>query len=123
MAADIIRGIDDLPYAPSVFVFEDYGPINRTSGKIAQRAELCGIIKHCAFMLRKVPIVTLTPPALKQFATGKGNANKEQMLQAAAQCGYYPDTHDEADAFFAARLGAALYDSVPVTVDYTVSKP
>lgn len=102
----------DLPHPISIVTFEDYGPINKTSGKIAVRAEICGILKHHFLRVLKVPVLMVTPNSLKQFATGKGNASKENMLDAAAALGYYPDTTDEADAFFAASLGRNVHNGI-----------
>ena len=123
MAADITDCMDNLPYAPACVVFEDYGPINRTSGKVAQRAELCGIIKHHVLRVLRIPVITIPPTSLKQFSTGKGNSDKNAVRTAAAKLNYFPETHDEADAFFAARLGACIYHDEPVTVGYTVNMP
>lgn len=106
-AKDIIDALNNLRIVN--ITFEDYGPINKFAGKITQRAELCGIIKHQALLTWKVPIIMLSPPALKSFATGNGKATKEQMVSAAAKFGYYPDTDDEADAFHASRLGLRIY--------------
>lgn len=123
LATDIIDCVANLPHLPALIAFEDYGPINRTSGKVAQRAEMVGIMKHHTLRVIRIPIVTITPTAVKQFATGKGNAGKGEVLDAAARLGYYPETHDEADAFFVARIGAALYRGERVTVDFTVVRP
>lgn len=111
LANGVIETLHDLPYPPAIIVFEDYGPIGRTSGKIAQRAEMCGIIKHHALTVLNIPIAMVSPTALKQFATTKGNAKKEEMLTEANNYGYFPDTHDEADAYFAARLGVRLHSN------------
>lgn len=106
-----------------IITFEDYGPINRTSGKIAQRAEICGILKYFALTTLRVPVVTVPPTALKSFATGNGRASKEMMLDAAAKHGYYPDTNDEADAFFAARLGSFVANAQKTGVSFTLTNP
>jgi crossover junction endodeoxyribonuclease RuvC len=55
--------------------------------------------------------VTAIPPAsLKQFATGKGNAGKDQMLaEAIRRLRYDGHSHDEADALWLAQLGARLH--------------
>lgn len=116
--------LDDLASIPvGLLVFEDYGPINKMAGKIAQRAEMCGIIKHYALARLAVPVVTTPPTALKQFATGKGNATKDMMLAEAASSGYFPDSSDEADAFFAARLGLQLGRGDKVAVSYSTTLP
>jgi Holliday junction resolvasome RuvABC endonuclease subunit len=114
----LIANIMNLPHPVSIITFEDYGPVNRTSGKITARAELCGILKQFALRQLGVPIVMIPPNSLKQYATGKGNASKEQMLDAAAKLGYYPDTNDEADAYFAASLGERIIAGNRVGVSF-----
>lgn len=113
----------DLPYLPSIIVFEDYGPINKTSGKITQRAEICGILKYRFSTLDRIPILTVSPKGLKKFATGNGNAKKEDVLNAAHGQGFTAETTDEADAYFAAKLGAYVLDGNRVNVDYTRLNP
>ncbi|WP_157247844.1 hypothetical protein [Nonomuraea typhae] len=44
------------------------------------------------------------PPQLKQFATGRGNASKDDMITAAAQHGFVTKNHNLADAYLCARL-------------------
>ena len=41
---------------------------------------------------------------IKKFATGKGNANKEAMIEAAKELGYNPKDDNEADAIHIYRL-------------------
>lgn len=45
-----------------------------------------------------IPCNGLTVQAIKKFMTGKGNATKEEMIAAARQKGFNPETDDEADA-------------------------
>ena len=58
-----------------------------------------------------VPLMEVTPQQIKQFATGKGNASKSEMVAAYAKA--WPDAplgrnvEDRADAAHAAALGAA----------------
>ena len=66
-----------------------------------------------AVMLRlfqhAVPFVEIPPKSLKKWATGNGNAGKDEMTQAAIGAGARidRDQHDEADAFWLRRLGEA----------------
>ena len=106
-----------------IAVFEDYGPINRTSGKVTQRAEICGILKHALLRQARVPIIMVPPKSLKQFATDNGNASKDMMLDAAAKEGYYPDTSDEADAYFLAKIGTKLLAGEKIGVSFTRVNP
>lgn len=58
-----------------------------------------------------VPVMEVTPQQIKQFATGRGNASKAEMVAAYAKA--WPDApmgrnvEDRADAAHAAALGAA----------------
>ena len=123
MASSVIESIDALPYRPAIAGIEDYGPINRTSGKVAQRAELIGILKHHLLRVVGIPLITVPPKSLKSYATGNGNSGKEDMLTAANKQGYYPDTHDEADAFFAARAAATLHKGQRIDVSFARVNP
>lgn len=123
ITSDIIGCLADLDFPIQSFSFEDYGPIGKTSGKITARAEMCGILKHYALTALRVPVITVPPNALKQFSTGKGNASKEDMLTEANKHGYYPDTHDEADAYFVARLGRAAITGGNIGVSYERINP
>lgn len=122
LADEIIDVMVCLPYKPQIVCIEDYGPINRTSGKIAQRAEMCGIIKHWTLRYG-IPLIMVTPNSLKKFATGKGNASKEQMLIAAAQRGFYANNADEADAYHAACLGEHILTGQDHATDFTRVNP
>jgi hypothetical protein len=46
----------------------------------------------------KVECVDLNVGTIKKFATGKGNATKEEMIAAARSCGFNPVDDNEADA-------------------------
>jgi len=122
LATDTVSALLSLPLPISIAVFEDYGPINRTSGKITQRAEICGIVKF-HLLTWGVPIVMVSPNSLKSFASGNGKASKDAMLTAANKLGYYPDTHDEADAFHAARLGQSILNGDITGASFHRSNP
>lgn len=118
VAEEILQSIASVDHRISIAAFEDYGPINRTSGKITQRAEICGILKHHLLRVAKVPIIMVSPGALKEFATGKGNAGKPAMRDAAARHGYFPESDDECDAFFLSRIGQRLLNGERVGVAF-----
>lgn len=63
-----------------VFVaVEDYSMGSK--GKVFHIAENTGILKYLLWKYN-VPFITVPPTQIKKFATGKGNAKKEQMLEA-----------------------------------------
>lgn len=115
--------VNALPYTVGVVGIEDYGPINRTSGKIAQRAEIVGILKKFVLIRLHVPIILIAPKALKKFATGNGNASKSMMLDEANRRGYYPDTNDEADAMFIALAATEAMFTGNLSVGFSRINP
>ena len=50
----------------------------------------------------------VSPTELKKFATGKGNADKQQMIEAARKHGYLGNSDDEADALLVKRYFQGL---------------
>jgi Holliday junction resolvasome RuvABC endonuclease subunit len=63
------------------------------------------------------PYVYVTPPVLKKYATGKGNANKDVVLAAAIRRFDFEGTsNDEADAWILMNLGLELLGKPVVTV-------
>jgi Holliday junction resolvasome RuvABC endonuclease subunit len=49
-----------------------------SKGRVFDIAENTGIFKHSAWRFG-IDVITVAPTAIKKFATGKGNANKEKM--------------------------------------------
>ncbi len=57
-----------------------------------------------------VPWIEVPPTQLKKFATGKGNANKEIILQQVyKRWGYETDDNNIADAYVLAQIGEAYF--------------
>lgn len=57
---------------------------------------------------RRVPYEGIPVGDIKKFATGKGNADKDAMIEAARKRGYTPADDNEADAIFIGLAGAAI---------------
>lgn len=74
--------------------------------------ELSGVVR-VALYEKGITYVDIAPSTNKKFATGKGNANKEAMLLAAARkadaLGIEITNNNEADAFW---LRAAIYQAI-----------
>ena len=73
-----------------------------------QAGELGGVVRHmlweCGFDYRDV-----SPSALKQFVTGKGNADKNVMMQQVLKkWGYEAANDNECDAYALARLASQM---------------
>jgi crossover junction endodeoxyribonuclease RuvC len=69
----------------------------------------------------KIPYEGVTVQAIKKFATGKGNADKAQMISAVEGWGFQPKNDNEADAIALLRLRLsetkALEPTVPLPRD------
>lgn len=99
-----------LPLPPSVVVLEGYafGRPNQAH----QLGELGGVIRHQLWCYAR-PFVVIPPAKLKQFATGKGNADKTAMVVAARErFGYEGTNNNEADAYLLRCMGLLAYDAV-----------
>lgn len=70
--------------------------------------ELGGVVRLALWSL-SVPYLDVPPKTLKLFATGKGNADKETMRDAARdRLGYSGRDHNEADALWLRAAGAEI---------------
>ncbi len=71
-----------------------------------ERAGLWWLITH-ALWKRDVPVAVAPPTTVKRFATGRGNASKDQVLVA---CGrrfeWFDSNNDASDAVWLAAMGA-----------------
>lgn len=89
---------------PNLVILEGYayGRANQAH----QLGELGGIIR---LTLRKafVPYVVVPPSTLKKYATGKGNASKEEVLVQAVLRRGVEMTNDEADSWWLWQIGLA----------------
>lgn len=89
--------------APLV-VIEDYA-FSRAAAHSHQLGELGGVVR-LALHEAGVPFVCVVPSSLKKYATGKGNANKGEMLAAAIRrLGYEGASDNEADALWLQAMG------------------
>lgn len=67
--------------------------------------ELGGVVR-VALHVASVPFVEVPPSSLKKFATGKGNAGKEEVLASAIRrLGYEGHDNNEADALWLRAMG------------------
>lgn len=101
------RALRRHPPLPDLVVVEGYalGAPGRLA--LVRLGEIGGLIRTAAHRLA-AEVVEISPNALKRYATGNGNAKKEQMVARALELGAVlssPKAHDEADAFFLRRVG------------------
>jgi crossover junction endodeoxyribonuclease RuvC len=81
----------------------------RQSSHAHALGELGGVIRLMLWDLG-VPFVEIPPASAKRYATGKGNANKNEMLLAAAKrLGYEGSSNDEADALWLRMMALDHY--------------
>lgn len=80
-------------------------------GAIIVASEMVGVL-HDLCIEKGVEITAYSASEIKKFATGKGNANKAAMVQAAKEkYGYIGDSDDEADAIHLYHLTDADLNS------------
>jgi crossover junction endodeoxyribonuclease RuvC len=72
-------------------------PAGMHKASIMVASEMVGVLKDLCIELG-VEMACYSASEIKKFATGKGNAKKEQMIEAAAKIGYNPKDDNEADA-------------------------
>jgi crossover junction endodeoxyribonuclease RuvC len=84
-----------------------------------QLGELGGIYRMVCYD-RRVPFVEIPPASVKRYATGNGNANKDDVLLAAVRrLGYEGRSKDEADALWILTMARHHYDHVDPGVPQT----
>lgn len=83
--------------APLDVVFYEAARHAASNGALIVQAELQGVIKlFCEE--NKIDYRGVSPSEIKKFATGKGNANKQAMIDAAKAQGWDVQDDNEADA-------------------------
>lgn len=70
--------------------------------------ELGGVIKCCLYQ-RDVDFVIVPPTVMKVFATGRGNASKEDVLIAAVKRSVNVRNNNEADAWWLRQMACVYY--------------
>ena len=75
----------------------------RYKSSIIVESEMIGVLKLLCNELN-IDMACYSATEIKKFATGKGNANKEAMIEAAKELGYNPKDDNEADAIHIYRL-------------------
>jgi len=75
----------------------------RYKSSIIVESEMIGVLKLLCNELN-IDMACYSATEIKKFATGKGNANKEAMIEAAKELGYTPKDDNEADAIHIYRL-------------------
>jgi crossover junction endodeoxyribonuclease RuvC len=72
--------------------------------------ELFGVVKYLLY-ISGTPIVEVPPASLKKYATGKGNAGKDEVIAAAIRSlGFPGSNNNEADAWVLYSMAKAWYE-------------
>lgn len=72
-------------------------PAGLFKSSIMVASEMIGVLKDLCIELN-VELACYSATEIKKYATGKGNANKEAMIEAAERLGFVPQDDNEADA-------------------------
>lgn len=81
-----------------------------------EMGELGGVIRNHLYQER-VPYLDVSPNMLKKIATGKGNASKYEVMQAASKRLNYDGHNDnESDALWLRAIGWFLMGETPCTI-------
>lgn len=106
---DLVRAFQLRPPRPDLVVVEDYALAAPGRIALVRLGEIGGIVRTWLFE-QDLPVVFVTPSSVKRFATGNGNAKKEQMIARAIELGARGNVNDdEADAFHLRRMGRAAH--------------
>ena len=87
-----------------LIIYEGYA-MSRNANNAFTIGELGGVLSLAAWEMG-IDVLLVPPSNLKQFTTGKGNADKDRMIECVASSwGYSVPQNDEADAFALLKLG------------------
>jgi crossover junction endodeoxyribonuclease RuvC len=106
IAVAVLDVAEELPAA--LVVVEDYA-YSRADAHAHELGELGGVVK-LTLWLHDFEVVTIVSSSLKKYATGKGNAPKEQVLVAAGKrLGYEGHDHNQSDAMWLRAMALDHY--------------
>lgn len=78
-------------------------PAGQHKSSIMVASEMIGVLKEFC-VDNDIQYAVHSASEIKKFATGKGNANKQAMVDSAISLGYSPEDDNEADAIHLYRL-------------------
>ncbi len=115
--------VSDLDGGRPLVVIEGYSFASKFKGELM--GELGGVIRTLLWE-QAIPYAEVPPTVLKKFATGKGNAGKDEVLACAIRrWGFLGADNNEADAHLLRRMGLAryeLWDALPAYVREALAK-
>jgi len=117
----IVNTLDSLWFGAGLVVIEGYA-FGARGGSVFDIAELGGIVRW-ELLLADIPFVDVPPSTLKKYATGKGNAGKDEMIAAAIRrFGFAGSDNNEADAYLLWCMARHAYGSPVVRVPQAQSE-
>lgn len=94
-------------HEPALVVLEGYS--YASAQKAHQIGEMGGVLRLHLHRLG-MPFIEVPPSSLKKWATGRGNAGKEEVLaEAIRRLGYDGHSNDEADALWLLHMAGSAY--------------
>lgn len=81
-------------------------PAGMHKASIMVASEMVGVLKDLCIE-SQIDLACYSAPEIKKHATGKGNANKEAMVQRAKELGFSPADDNEADAIHLYNLAVS----------------
>ncbi len=109
--SDIFHQIRPFVAGADLVVLEGYAWSKAASNRkaLSRMAEARGPILHAIYEA-DAAMMEIAPTSLKKFATGKGNASKDDMIEAAADDWMHGLNEHEADAYWLREMAHAWYD-------------
>lgn len=102
--------VNSLPGTPPAMAVIEAPAFSKNNGMAHERAGLWWKLYELAAEVWQVPVIVVKPNVRAKYATGKGNAGKDEVLLAVSR--RYPDiavtNNNEADAVVLAAMGARL---------------
>lgn len=95
-------------------VIEQYA-FSRANAHSHEIGELGGVIR-LHLHVHRIPFVAVLPNVLKKFATGKGNAGKDDMVGAAARAGCPVNDNNAVDAWWLRQMALYAHGASDVTL-------
>jgi crossover junction endodeoxyribonuclease RuvC len=103
---EIRRRVLELAHGAELVLVEGYSYGSKGSA-VVNIGELGGVVRVALYEARH-PVVEIPPSCLKRYATGKGNAPKDEVLAAAIRrLNYQGHDHNEADALWMVQMALA----------------
>jgi Holliday junction resolvasome RuvABC endonuclease subunit len=105
---------------PDIAVIEKV-PTSSRGFEVSAALHMVHGVTRAALARLGVPHAYVPASTLKKYATGRGGAEKQQMIDAAVDIGYAPADDNEADAAWLRLVGLHHYTRVPPSAAHALS--